>query len=102
MSEHKIIKEVLNKEEKKFISLYDTYKLGYNSNIGGSYYDCRKGITSSFKGKHHSEESKRKNSESHKGKIPWNKGKEFLKDENNPMVLEKWYKSIERWLLSSR
>ena len=31
----------------------------------------------SFKGRHHSEESKRKTSEALKGRIPWNKGKTY-------------------------
>ena len=37
------------------------------------------GKNNSMFGKHHSEESNKKNSESHKGKIPWNKGKTLTK-----------------------
>ena len=36
-------------------------------------------------GKHHTEESKRKNSEAHKGKIPWNKGKKASEEVKRKM-----------------
>ena len=68
--EHKILFTNLTKEEaeQKEIELIAKYKsnnreYGYNIEYGG----CHNGKTS--------EETKRKLSESHKGHIPWNKGK---------------------------
>lgn len=54
--------------EKSFIALYDSTNpnKGYNHSIGGEY---------GFSGMHHSAEARKKMSESHKGRIPWNKGK---------------------------
>lgn len=50
--------EMLDKLEKHFIQLYHTFEKGYNMTFGG-------GSISGFK---HSKESKRKMSETHKGK----------------------------------
>lgn len=54
--------------EKSFIHLYDSTNpdKGYNHSIGGEYGAL---------GMHHSVEARKKMSESHKGLIPWNKGK---------------------------
>lgn len=43
----------------------------------GNTNGFKKGGISLMKGKHHTEESNKKNSESHKGKIPWNKDKKI-------------------------
>lgn len=53
----------LNRLEIYYIGWYDTYNNGYNLTLGGK----------SNVGYKHSEESKRKNSESNKGQVPWNK-----------------------------
>lgn len=98
------VKQYLNTLEIGFIKMYDSVKNGYNSseggggtvgyhhseetkellrvlNIGNKYNlghkksdETKKKISESHKGKVVSEESKRKNSESHKGKTSWNKG----------------------------
>lgn len=39
-------------------------------------------VSQKLKGRKHTEEHKRKNSESHKGRIPWNKGMHFEKEEH--------------------
>lgn len=45
--------------------------------------ESHKGIPSANKGKHPSEESKRKNAEAHKGKTAWNKGKKGIYSEES-------------------
>lgn len=45
----------------------------------------RKGKPSPRKGKHHSEESRKKMSEAHKGHIPWNKGKQHTEETRRKM-----------------
>lgn len=69
--------ETLNEKEKYYILKYNSQNLiiGYNISFGGDG-----GVTwgydkHPFKGKHHTEESRKKNSESCKGRIAWNKGK---------------------------
>jgi len=71
----------LNKNEKFWINYYNStdINIGYNIDCGGKNGAIRsdltrKKISESSKGKKMSEESKQKMSESHKGKIPWNKG----------------------------
>ena len=99
------VKPYLDTLEICFIRMYDSFKNGYNLtegggvgtlgyhhtdetkehlrvvNIGNKYNlghnrseETRRKISESNKGKTVSEESKRKNSESHKGKTVWNKG----------------------------
>lgn len=57
--------DLLNEREQYWISYYDTYKYGYNSTIGGD--QGKLGIIVS-------NERRKKQSESMKGKKPWNKG----------------------------
>ena len=58
-------------------------------------------LDGSFSGMHHSEESRRKMSESRKGKVPWNKGKECGDEErehlNKIRCSEAWKKSMEEY-----
>lgn len=81
----KILKECddseLDQYEKYYIEKYNTiYPNGYNSNSGGKI---------NFK---HSDETKKKISESNKGNTPWNKGKtlnELFDDETAEKIREK-------------
>ena len=100
----KEVKQYLNTLESEFIMIYDSLKNGYNSTEGGDgtigylhteewkknfsehikgnkfnlgktrTEETKKKISKALKGIHRSEESKRKNSESHKGQTAWNKG----------------------------
>ena len=77
----------LNDREQYYINLYDTFKNGYNETSGGGQNfeisdetrkkmsDSLKGKTPWNKGKHRSNETRKKISETLKGHIPWNKGK---------------------------
>ena len=62
----------LNRLEQYWIKELDTFKNGYNSTTGGEGYivsaETKKKISESRKGKHFSEETKKKMSESQKGK----------------------------------
>lgn len=98
------VKQYLNTLESGFIRIYDSLKNGYNSTEGGDgtigylhteewkknfsehikgnkfnlgktrTEETKKKISKALKGIQRSEESKRKNSESHKGQTAWNKG----------------------------
>lgn len=72
-----ITKKELGEYEKYYIKLFNSYKEGYNQTIGGD----------GFSGNGHSEESKKKISESHKGKPAWNKGK-FCSEETKKKIKE--------------
>lgn len=86
----------LNEREKYWINKEKTYLFGYNSTTGGDSNTCfsddaknklstslkdawverkKKNYKHPFKGKHHSNETREKISETLKGHIPWNKGK---------------------------
>lgn len=65
--------EHLSQREIYWISFYDSYKRGYNSTSGGEispmhFYDVRKKVSRSLKGRTLSPETRRKISKSHKGK----------------------------------
>ena len=74
-----ITKEELYNEEYKWLQQIKKEELGkkyYNltNRKFGKY-------SGSFEGKHHSKESNKKNSESCKGRVPWNKGKKGIYSE---------------------
>ena len=80
-----ILENELNKIEKLAIAKYNTYNKGYNSTIGGEGWvkgtkqspetiAKKTGKNHPMYGKKHSEETRKKMSESHKGKPSWNKG----------------------------
>ncbi|CUP74613.1 NUMOD3 domain-containing DNA-binding protein [Clostridium baratii] len=68
-------KTELDIKESTYIQLFNSYKNGYNETLGGQYNCIFYGENNGFYGKKHSEEAKSKMSESKKGCIPWNKGK---------------------------
>lgn len=70
--EENILRENLNLKEIDWIEEFDSFYNGYNMSAGGGQTIF-------------SEEVKRKLSESHKGKTPWNKGKRytFTEEEKN-------------------
>lgn len=82
--QHEILYSNLTKEEacQKEIELIALYKsnqreFGYNRDCGGNCptEEMKQHLREMNLGKHHSEESKRKMSETGKGRIAWNKGK---------------------------
>lgn len=87
--EDNVLRENLNLKEIEWIEYYDSFLNGYNLTIGGDGIngviqskDTRKRISESLKGKptwnkgkHLSENHKKKISESNKGKPSWSKGK---------------------------
>lgn len=105
---HECSKNELDLEERRFISLYNTYHNGYNLTPGGDFIsstlpEVAKKISLSLKGHKTSEETKRKISRANKGRkmskytkkrlkeanmgrTPWNKGKKCpqLQGENHP------------------
>lgn len=84
--------EFLNELEIFYIGYYDTFDKGYNFNMGGSNAlhteETKRKMSESKKGKHHSEETKKKMSESKKGKKVSEETKRKLskssKGKNNP------------------
>ena len=79
------VKNYLNILEEGFIKMYDSFKNGYNSNTGGDsrilseesrkiLSESHKGQIPWMKGKKHTEETRQKLSESLKGRKTWNKG----------------------------
>ena len=58
--EYDVPEDKLNEREIFWISFFDSYRNGYNLTPGGS-------LSTGFKDKHHSDESKKKMSEAHKG-----------------------------------
>lgn len=88
----------LNALEKFYIMIYRKMLGVYNLTEGGegmSGYtqaeESRKKVSDSKKGKPRDEETKKKISDSHKGKIPWNKGKTIIYPEGtkNPFFGKK-------------
>lgn len=87
--EHEILKTVeantkeeliekLNELEIFYINLFDTFKNGYNCDLGGKNKNCsdktKKKLSQAHKGKKLSEKTKQKLSESHKGRFTINNG----------------------------
>lgn len=68
----------LNKLEIFYISYYDSFYNGYNSDKGGNNKNCseeaREKISKARKGMSFSKQTREKLSKSHEGKIPWNRG----------------------------
>ena len=81
--EDNVLRANLNMREMDWIEYYDSFYCGYNLTLGGrkntifseEVKEKLKGKLAWNKGKHHSEETKRKLSESHKGRTTWMKGK---------------------------
>ena len=74
--EENILRENLNLKEIDWIEEFDSFYNGYNMSAGGGQTIF-------------SEEVKRKLSESHKGKTPWNKGKRYtLTEEEKNKIYE--------------
>ena len=106
--EDNVLKENLNLKEIEWIEYYDSYYCGYNLTSGGdtNYMiskEIRRKLSESHKGKKpwnsgktniYSDETKRKQSESHKGKIPWNR-RAVSKYDLNGNFIEK-YQSIAK------
>ena len=90
--------EEMNSDEQYYIEFFDTlYPNGYNLTKGGDgcvaseetrkkMSESMKGRPSANKGKHPSEETRKKLSESHKGKTTWNKG--LLNNKQSKVVLQ--------------
>ena len=77
-------------KEKFWISEYRKRgKAEYNISKGGNGGDIRKGMPSPMKGKHLSEEAKKKVSEALKGKPTWNKGK-HISEETKRKLSDFW------------
>lgn len=76
-------KEDMDAREIFWIAFYNStdHTIGYNISEGGFVNRTMRGENNPFYGRHHSEESKKKVSESKKGNIPWNKGKTKKDDE---------------------
>ena len=87
------VKKYLNILEIYFIKKYDSINNGYNLQEGGNSHKGQvpwnKGkklnIIPYNKGKHMSDEQKKKLSESHKGKTPWNKGIPHTEEQKNKL-----------------
>lgn len=69
-------KEMMDEREIYWISYYQSTnrEIGYNISNGGNVNRAMSGEHNPFYGKHHTEESRRKNSEHCKGRVAWNKG----------------------------
>lgn len=69
-------KELMDEREIYWISYYHSTnkEIGYNLSEGGNVNRTLVGENNPFYGKHHTMESKKKNSDSCKGRIPWNNG----------------------------
>ena len=90
--EDNILRANLNMREMYWVEEFDSFYNGYNLTVGGGHTIFSEEVKEKLKGKHLSEETRKKLSESHKGKrmseetrkrmsesrkglIPWNKGK---------------------------
>jgi len=66
--------DITNQREEFWITHFDSFENGYNSTTGGDHYklsdEAKKKIGDRFRGKHLSEEHKQKLREANKGKIP--------------------------------
>ena len=85
--EENILRENLNLKEIEWIEEFDSFYNGYNLTLGGG------GTVSRV----YSEETRMKLSESHKGQIPWNKGKHGLYSEETRMMLSESHKGEITW-----
>ena len=85
--EENILRENLNLKEIEWIEEFDSFYNGYNLTLGGG------GTVSRV----YSEETRMKLSESHKGQIPWNKGKHGLYSEETRMKLSESHKGQIPW-----
>ena len=91
--EENVLRENLNMREIDWIEYYDSFYEGYNGTVGGQgcikmSEESRKKISESLKGKHFCywkgkhlrSETRKKISEANKGKIPWMKGKKHTEE----------------------
>lgn len=85
--EENILRDNLNMKEQEWIEYYDSFHSGYNLTLGG---DGAKGVIMS-------EETRRKLSESHKGKLAWNSGKHGIYSEETLKKLSKAFKGRKAW-----
>lgn len=93
--EDNVLRANLSMKEMDWIEEMDSFENGYNMTLGGEgslsrtpwnkgkigifSKESRKRMSESHKGKHLSEKTRLKMSESHKGILPWNTGKPSLK-----------------------
>ena len=102
--EDNVLRANLNMREMDWIEYYDSFYCGYNLTLGGrkntifseEVKEKLKGKLAWNKGKHHSEETKRKLSESHKGRTTWNKGKHH--SEETKRKLSESHKGRTTWM----
>ena len=77
--ESNVLRENLNLKEQEWIEYYDSFYCGYNETTGGGQIifseEVKEKMREIWKGKHHTEKTKKKISESHKGLPTWNKGR---------------------------
>ena len=85
--EDNVLFENLNMREMDWIEYYDSFYSGYNLTLGG---DGAKGVILS-------EDTRRKISESHKGKPAWNSGKHGIYSEETLKKLSKAFKGRKAW-----
>ena len=110
--EENVLRENLNMREMDWIEYYDSFYCGYNMTAGGNQTifseefkrkmsESRKGQftgeKNSFYGKHHSEETKNKLSEYHKGKKAWNSGKTNIYSEETLKKISESCKGRTPW-----
>ena len=110
--EENVLRENLNMREMDWIEYYDSFYCGYNMTAGGNQTifseefkrkmsESRKGQFTGeknpFYGKHHSEETKNKLSEYHKGKKVWNSGKTNIYSEETLKKMSESCKGRTPW-----